>query len=148
MLDGVALPYPGARAVLLEFWETDFPTSIDRLLARLRRDGLVPVIAHPERYRAIWRAPETLERLLDVGAAALLDTSALVGKYGKQAQRSAERLLEAGYYQAACSDSHRPSDLSSVAAGMEFIRRHYGADEVQTLFAEGPRQILQGQVVA
>ncbi len=148
VLDGAALPYPGARAVLLEFWETDFPPSIDRLLARLRRDGLVPVIAHPERYRAIWRAPETLERLLDVGAAALLDTSALVGKYGKQAQRSAEQLLEAGCYQAACSDSHRPSDLQSVASGIEFIRRHYGDEEVRTLFADGPRRILEGRIVA
>ncbi len=148
VLQGEALPYPGGRAVLLEFWETEFPASIDRLLARLRREGLVPVIAHPERYRAIWHSPETLERLLDVGAAALLDTAALVGKYGKKAKRCAEELLAAGYYQAACSDCHRPADVEEVERGIARIRRLRGPGAVTALFVDGPRQLLRGLTTA
>ena len=59
---GNALPYPGARAALLEFYEIDFPYTVDRRLAQLKREGLLPVIAHPERYRPIWRSADVLER--------------------------------------------------------------------------------------
>ncbi|HEY6562230.1 MAG TPA: CpsB/CapC family capsule biosynthesis tyrosine phosphatase [Polyangiaceae bacterium] len=146
LLDGEGLPYPGQRAVLLEFYEVAFPTSLDRSLFQLRSRGLLPVIAHPERYRAIWRSPETLERLVEGGAAALLDVAALAGKYGKQPQRSAEELLEAGLYHAACSDAHRPGDADAVQAGIRCVERGYGDEEVDFLFREGPLALLEGRL--
>lgn len=145
---GKALPYPSGNAILLEFYDTDFPYSIDQRLADIRRMGLTPVIAHPERYKPIERSPEILERLLDLGAAALLDVAALVGKYGRHARRTAEVLLERGLYAAACSDAHRPSDIAEVAAGVAWIRRHYDESEVTALFVTGPQELLSGQKTA
>lgn len=141
-----ALPYPGEHAVLLEFYEIDFPPMIDHRLVDLRRQNLLPVIAHPERYRAIWKSPETLERLVDTGAAALLDTAALVGKYGRAPKACAEELLERGLYHAACSDAHRARDVADVHKGMKRVERRYGAEEVDFLFREGPRALLEGQL--
>ena len=144
LMDGEGLPYPGSHAVLLEFYEIDFPPLVEHRLFDLRVRKLLPVIAHPERYRCLWTAPEILERLVDQGTAALLDTAALVGKYGKRPQRCAEELLERGLYHAACSDAHRPDDLTEVAAGMKWIENHYGAAEIEFLFREGPTQLLSG----
>lgn len=147
IMQDAALPYPGGRAVLLEFYESDFPFSIDRRFADLRlKKRLIPVIAHPERYQRIWRDPDVLERLVDAGAAALLDTAALVGKYGRKPQRAAEELLERGLYHAACSDAHRVSDVAEVAAGLARIERVYGAEEVDFLFREGPLALLSGRI--
>jgi protein-tyrosine phosphatase len=147
LMSDQALPYPGGRAVLLEFYEIDFPPSIDQRLFELRtKRGLLPVIAHPERYHAIWRSPETLERLVDGGAAALLDAAALVGKYGRKPQRAAEELLDRGLYHAACSDAHRPADVEQVAAGMRRIAELYGEEELELLFAHGPREITAGRI--
>lgn len=145
LLAGEGLPYPGGKAVLLEFYEIDFPPMIDRCFAELRRRGLLPVIAHPERYRCLWGSFSALERLVDGGAAALLDTAALVGKYGRSAQGCAERILEAGLYAAACSDAHRPADVAAVLAGMQRIQALYGADELQLLYGDGPRALLAGR---
>jgi protein-tyrosine phosphatase len=144
LLAGAGLPYPGERAVLLEFFDNGFPPSLDRLLSQLSRSGLVPVVAHPERYRPLWNNSEVLDRLLDLGAVALLDVAALVGKYGRRPQRCAEELLERGAYHAACSDAHRPADVETVAAGIDWVRQRYGDEEVQSLFSEGPREILGG----
>lgn len=147
IMQDAALPYPGGRAVLLEFYESDFPFSIDRRFADLRlKKRLIPVIAHPERYQRIWRDPDVLERLVDAGAAALLDTAALVGKYGRKPQRAAEELLERGLYHAACSDAHRVSDVAEVAAGLARIERVYGAEEVDFLLREGPLALLSGRI--
>jgi protein-tyrosine phosphatase len=141
------LPYPGRKAVLLEFYEIDFPTSIDRRFVDIRmKKKLLPVIAHPERYQAIWKNPDVLERMAGVGACALLDTAALVGKYGKKPRDTAEELLERGLYHAACSDAHRPVDVAQVEAGMRRIQELYGDEEIDFLFHEGPRALLDGRI--
>lgn len=143
---GAALPYPGNRAILLEFYDVDFPRSVDRCFAELRRAGLLPVIAHPERYRCLWRSLEPLERLVDAGAAALLDTAAMAGKYGRKPRDVAEEILERELYHAACSDAHRPSDLEAVRRGMALIEAKYGDDEIQFLFSHGPQALLAGRL--
>lgn len=145
---GTALPYPGGRAVLLEFWESEFPSVVMHRLFDLRQRGLLTVIAHPERYRFIWRSPEVLERLVDAGAAALLDTAALVGKYGREPKRCAEVLLERGLYHAACSDAHRANDVAEVEKGMRVIAETYGEEEIDFLFGRGPKAILAGERAA
>ncbi|MDX2051578.1 MAG: CpsB/CapC family capsule biosynthesis tyrosine phosphatase [Polyangiaceae bacterium] len=146
VLSGEGLPYPGGRAVLFEFYEVSFPYTVDHRLADVRRHGLLPIIAHPERYRAIWSSPDILERLVDGGAGALLDVAALAGKYGRQPQKSAEELLKRGLYHAACSDAHRPEDIDAVRKGMQRVDALYGAEEIQFLFHEGPRALLEGHL--
>ena len=145
LIAGAALPYPGGRAVLLEFWGNEFPDIVVHRLFDLRQRGLLPVIAHPERYRCFWRAPDVLERLVDSGVAALLDTAALVGKYGREPKQAAEELFERGLYHAACSDAHRTADLALVEQGMHFISKSYGEDEIEFLFERGPKAILAGE---
>jgi protein-tyrosine phosphatase len=147
LLEGEGLPYPGGAAVLLEFYDSNFPPRVEQLLAQLRQRGLTPVVAHPERYRVIWERPALLDRLLDSGAVALLDAAALVGKYGRMPQRCAERLLEGGSYHAACSDAHRVRDVAEVALGIDVIRRRYGDGEVDVLFRTGPLEILAGRAL-
>jgi protein-tyrosine phosphatase len=147
LMQGQGLPYPGGAAVLLEFYDSNFPLRVDQLLSQLRVRGLTPVIAHPERYRVIWDRPSVLDRLIDSGAVALLDVAALVGKYGRQPQRCAERLLESESYHAACSDAHRVRDVAEVARGIDVIRRRYGDAEVEALFRSGPLEILGGSAV-
>jgi protein-tyrosine phosphatase len=146
VMSGEGLPYPGGKALLLEFYEMEFPHSVDHQLALLRRRGLLPVIAHPERYRVLWKKPEVLERMVDVGAVALLDTAALVGKYGSAPRQAAEGFLDAGLYHAACSDAHRPEDVDEVLRGIAAIEKSYDADEVDFLFRFGPAEILAGRI--
>jgi protein-tyrosine phosphatase len=146
LLAGSGLPYPGGRSVLLEFYEIDFLPVIAQRLYDLRRRRLTPVIAHPERYRCFWKSRKRLEELVQTGTVALLDTAALVGKYGKQPEKCARKLLDEGLYHAACSDAHRPADVDDVLAGMKYIRKRHGEDEIQRLFREGPSEILAGRV--
>jgi protein-tyrosine phosphatase len=145
LLSGNALPYPGGKAALVEFYGLEFPRAGEKRLFELSCRGILPVIAHPERYRYVWASTGVLERLVESGAATLLDVSSFVGKYGRETQRAAETLLEQGLYHAACTDSHRPEDVADAARGMARIAELYGADEVDALFRKGPREILAGR---
>jgi protein-tyrosine phosphatase len=146
LMRGEALPYAG-KAVLIEFGAA-FPARARHRFFDLRRAGLVPVLAHPERYESVWRDDRCLDPLLDAGAHLLLDVCALVGKYGRAPQRAAEKLLEEDAYEAACSDAHRPGDVDGVVLAIERLRALVGAGESRRLLADGPRAILRGTVGA
>ena len=146
LLEGEALPYPGGRAALIEFHGLDFPRVVYERVLDVKRRGILPVIAHPERYRCFWQRSKDLERLVDSGCALLLDTAALVGKYGREPQHAALRLLERELYHAACSDAHRPADAAEVSRGMRSIEDRYGAEELDFLFRTGPKALLEGKL--
>lgn len=132
------------RCVLIEFGQGAFPLRAQHRFFDLRRAGLQPVLAHPERYDPVWKDDSCLDPLLDAGAHLLLDVCSLVGKYGRAPQRAAEKLLEDDAYEAACSDAHRVADVDVVAAAIERLTKLVGEEEGERLLRDGPRAILQG----
>lgn len=143
LLGGDALPYPGGRAVLVELPPRGFPARLPQRLLDLKRRGIVPVIAHPERYEPVWKDAEVLEALLDVGAVLQLDVAALEGKYGRAPKKAAEALLEEGYYHLASSDAHKPSDVDAVRRGIDRLFERAGDEEARFLLIEGPLELLE-----
>jgi protein-tyrosine phosphatase len=144
LMRGEALPYAG-RAVLVEFGSA-FPLNVQARFLDLKRRGLVPVLAHPERYEAVWRDDACLDPVLDSGAHLLLDVCALVGKYGRAPERAATKLLEEDAYEAACSDAHKPGDVDKVARAIERLEALVGRTEATRLLSDGPRAILTGAI--
>ena len=154
LLQGEGLPYPdlapaapaGAptrkRGVLVELPPQAFPAKVERRFFDLGRAGLRPVLAHPERYQPVWKDDTCLDPLLDAGACLLLDVCALVGKYGRAAQKAAEKLLDDEAYEAACSDAHRPEDAETTAQAIAVLEKMVGSKEAERLLGAGPRAIL------
>ncbi len=147
LVAGEGLPYPGTgpggrRGVLVELPPQHFPPRVDRRFYDLSRAGLRPVLAHPERYQPVWRDDRVLDPFLDAGVCLLLDVCALVGKYGRAAQKAAEKLLDDQAYEAACSDAHRPEDADVVAEAVEVLAARAGKDEAERLLGAAPRAIL------
>jgi protein-tyrosine phosphatase len=143
LMAGNGLPYPSGRAALVEFAPIAFPLNAHNRFFDLARVGMQPVVAHPERYAPVWKDVECLEPLLDAGATLLLDVCALVGKYGRDSQRAAERLLDEQAYEAACSDLHRPRDLPEVERAIARLTSLAGDEETWRLLAEAPRKLLR-----
>lgn len=140
------LPYPGAKAILVELPPTAIPLGFESVCFRLRTKRLLPVLAHPERYTALADRTDPIDPFLDQGGATLLDLMSLVGRYGRAAQRAAERMLDEGVYDAACSDSHGPKDLDEVARGLDALLRRVGRRERDRLLVSGPTSILAGKI--
>src|SRR5690349_14078511 len=87
--------YTGGRAFLVEIPPQQTPPRFEERLFAERARGLLPVLAHPERYVDLC---DDLERLAQVGrtAALVVDLTAIDGAHGKRPARAARRLLEAG----------------------------------------------------
>jgi protein-tyrosine phosphatase len=141
-----ALPYPGGKAALIEFPPEHLPLGIDTRVFRMQVRGVRPVIAHPERYPALFASSAQLARLVELGAVAMLDLMSLTGKYGRTPRRTAERMLEEDLFYAACSDCHRPADVALVAQAIERLRELRGDFYAERMLGLHPRNILQGAV--
>lgn len=138
------LPYPGDNAILVELHPDRWPRGLTERFFKMQVAGLRPMIAHPERYSPLANETEPLDALLDAGAMTQLDLMSLVGRYGDRPRRVAERMLEEGAYDIACSDAHRPEDVELVARAIERLRELVGDDEARSLLATNPAGVLDG----
>ncbi len=143
--EGRALPYDGDKAMLVELPQRQIPLRLEHYFFQMRVRGVLPVLAHPERYRPFFKRSDELDALVSVGAAPLLDLMALIGKYGRAPRKAAQRMLAEGLYVAACSDAHRPADASKVAKAIGILRKRVGDDEAERLLSTNPRRILAGE---
>jgi protein-tyrosine phosphatase len=99
----------GGRCILLECPFEPMGSTMEPLVADLRRRGFAVLLAHPERSHTFQREPARLARLVELGALAQVTGGALDGGFGDRAQQSAFALLEAGLVHVLASDSHDPS---------------------------------------
>lgn len=103
---GVALSLADSRYLLVEFPSTGIPSYARQVFAELISDGYIPVIAHPEKNKAIIQNPTLLFDLISNGAISQVTCASLIGKYGKDVQRFAVALLENGLAHLVASDAH------------------------------------------
>ncbi len=115
------------------------------LVFRLRRMGIMPLFAHPERCIEFER-PGLAEEVVRLGGAHQLNLGSLAGVFGREARRQAERFLDAGLYAAAATDLHQPLDARRwLELGLRALERRAGTDGLQRLLAENPRRIVRGE---
>ncbi|MEE4381933.1 MAG: CpsB/CapC family capsule biosynthesis tyrosine phosphatase [Pseudomonadales bacterium] len=131
--------HEGEPVLLLELPHGQVPPGTEKLVRWLRRQGVRPMIAHPERNRAIMRRPALLEPFLAEGCLLQLTAGAVAGRFGRSARRCAEGLLEAGVVTILASDAHnlkaRPPEL---AEGRDAAARIVGAGAAERLVTDAP----------
>jgi protein-tyrosine phosphatase len=137
--------YPGGRAFLFELNPQLLPPRLEQTLFEIRLRGVLPVLAHPERYVAI-QQDLTRAEALGRSAAMLVDAGALDGAHGRAPMKTARRLVEDRLVHAVTSDIHTTEDQRTVAAGMAWIRKRLGDRELDRLLAENPRRMLAGEL--
>ena len=130
----------GSTAVLVEFPRMNVPAAAARELMRLRHSGIVPVLAHPERY---WGCtPAMVRTWRDAGAAIQMDASMLLG--GPNASKLARALLADGLVDCIASDNH--GDRRSLVGARQWLLE-IGAEEQAELLTRGnARRLLDGHL--
>lgn len=135
----------GQRWTLVEVpFETPVPALADLVFA-LRRKGVAPLFAHPERC-AEFERPGRAAEVVRLGGALQLNLGALAGVYGRAARKTAERLLSEGLYAVAATDLHRPDGVREwLDEALAALEKRAGADGLERLLAVNPRRILAGE---
>jgi protein-tyrosine phosphatase len=139
---------PGYRqtvAFLVEIPPPLMPPGMIDQLFKFRMAGMVPVLAHPERYHALWD-DDDLTRRLRAQCAFVIDLGAVAGFHGRRETKVARHFLESGLATAVATDAHHLGDLQQAAAGLEWIAKKLGDSAVTRLFDHAPRALLAGEL--
>ncbi|MFS0689437.1 CpsB/CapC family capsule biosynthesis tyrosine phosphatase [Sporosarcina sp. 179-K 8C2 HS] len=126
------LTLANSRYLLLELPSQTVPAyTVNVIQAMLERE-VIPIIAHPERNRAIAEKPERLERLVRHGALAQITSGSLSGHFGKNIQRLSLQLVEANLVHTYGSDVHnlktRPFHFGKGLDVLDRKKLHASAD--------------------
>lgn len=108
--------------VLVETPYRGWPLEIEQRLFELRTNGIVPVLAHPERNGEVQAHPERLERLVAAGTLVQVTAASLDGRLGRRARACGLDLVGRGFAQLLASDAHaatvREIGMSAAAAAV------------------------------
>ena len=129
--------------LLVEFYFDASSASMDRRLSRVEQAGLIPVIAHPERYFCVQENPAVAGSWAERGYLLQVNKGSLLGELGEGAYLTASLLLRRGLAAAIASDAH---DLASRAPNLgparTALERMCGAAAAGRMLEDTPRAIL------
>jgi protein-tyrosine phosphatase len=129
----------GSTAVLVEFSHGVVPPNAAEELFRLRMSGVVPVVAHVERY---WGTTmEGVEEWRGVGAVIQVDSAALTGQ--SRTRSMALDLLRRGLVDIIASDNH--GDTRSLATAREWLIAAGATEQVALLTRTNASRVLANE---
>jgi len=126
----------GSRYLLVEFPRLVAEVAVDHALRRVVEIGLVPLLAHPERYAAC--SLESVRRWRSLGAKMQVDATTLLAHSRRGSW--ARQLVAEGLADILAGDNH--GDERSVADGAVMLHQHDGETQANLLTSVNPRAIL------
>ena len=155
-IDGLELDlYPtlnSSRYMLVEYNVLRDIHSIDyrdECLYELKMKGFVPVLAHIERYFHDGLDYSIIDHWLDMGCVLQMNRTSILGVNGKKIQANALELLDNGYCDIICTDTHRASGnrIEQLSDVYSFVSKRIGSENADILFYENPKLLLSDKEI-
>jgi len=133
------------RLLLLESPYYGWPLGLAQTVFELASDGVVAVIAHPERNPEVQERPDLLADVVRVGGVVQLTAASVDGRLGRTPVTCSRRLLELGLAHLIASDAHAPGVRQS---GMSAAREAVGDEALGRWLTEDvPAALLAGSAL-
>lgn len=135
-----------SRYLLVEFPFHQNGHMISQTLDAIARRGLIPVIAHPERYDSVQEYPNLASCWFERGYVIQINKGSLLGRLGRSAYECANELISNGYAHVIASDAH---DMKYRPPGFyRLIRSHQiDPDFLKLLLEINPKRIISDEPV-
>lgn len=133
----------GAKVLLVELPHSHIPVGTQQFVRKLLDLNIRPLIAHPERNKAVMEDPRRIHPFVEAGCWLQVTAGSLTGDFGASAERVAWELLDDDWAYVVASDAHnlgaRPPRLS---AARQAVADRLGEDVAQLMFHTRPARIL------
>lgn len=95
-----------SRYMLIEFPMHRFDRNIFEVLYELQVRGIIPIIAHPERYKYFREEPILINDFINEGYLFQMNAGSIEGRYGESTKKITNLFLENNIYNFIGSDAH------------------------------------------
>lgn len=131
--------WQGKQVMLLELPHNGIPPGSDKLAAWLLARNILPIIAHPERNKAIETDLSKLHPFLEMGCLLQLTAMSITNQFGERAYKTAHDILEQDWATLVASDAHNAKSRPPILSGaFDLVCERYGAERAQKLFVDNP----------
>ena len=104
--EGIIKGLNNSKYMLLELPMMNMLKDALDLVYETRLLGVIPIIAHPERYKYIIETPSKINPFIKEGCLFQINTGSIKGLFGKDVQKTSEILIKQGICSFIASDAH------------------------------------------
>lgn len=121
--------------------------NISEIIYELRIKGIIPIIAHPERYEYVQKDINYVDKLIEEGALLQSNYASILGMYGEKSKKALKKLLKQNKILILSTDVHYPN--SKMYLNMDKIRKKLskliGEEKLKELTTTNPKKIIKNE---
>lgn len=143
---GARLTYEDTEYILVEYSPRADYNYIRTSINSILQAGLIPVIAHIERYECMVEDLENVEEVREMGAIIQVNASSILGGSGKTIKKFTKKLLKNQLVDIVATDAHsagtRAPRINECAT---YLHKKYGQEYTEELLIYNPQRIIEGK---
>lgn len=137
------LTLAGSKYLLMELPLNTNVQYLDMVIFRLIENNIIPIIAHPERYKFVQEDSSKVRELIDSGCLIQSNIGSILGIYGKKAKKTIKYLLKNDLINFIATDTHRKNTIYPLLEkGIKKIEKITGKEKVKELTNLNAQRIL------
>ena len=136
------------KYMLIEFLPFELPEIHRKQLFDLKLSGVVPIIAHPERYKPVQNDLKIIENWLNAGCLIQIDAGSLLGNFGIKAKLCAELIVRNNWCHIIGSDAHNNKKRNfCLKDAINTLERLTDSDHIKKMVNDNPKDIIKGNPI-
>lgn len=138
----------GSRYLLMELPMNSEIIYLDEIIGSLKQNGIIPIIAHPERYSYVQKNPNMLAKLIEQGVLFQANYASIIGKYGKQAEKTIKKLLKSNMIHFLGTDAHRSKSVYiQMNIILKKIEKLIGKEKLEKISTINPTKVINNKEI-
>lgn len=137
----------GSKYLLIELPLHNKIKNATDMIYELRIKGIIPIIAHPERYEFVQKNPDSVDELIEEGAILQSNYGSIIGVYGEHAKKTMKKLLKKNVISVLATDIHFPNN--KIYLNMDTIRKKLtkiiSEEKLKELTILNPKKIINNE---
>ena len=146
--DGIIPKVNNSKYLLMELPMQNRMLSADDIIHNLLSNNIVPIIAHPERYKYVQDNPNVLISYIEKGVLFQANFASIIGYYGNATKKTVIKLLQNDMIHCLGTDCHR---AQTIYVNMDKILEHLNKilpkKEIEKLTTINPMKIVNNQEI-
>jgi putative capsular polysaccharide biosynthesis protein len=137
------LTLAGSKYLLMELPLNTNVQYLDMVIFKLIENNIIPIIAHPERYKFVQEDPSKVRELIESGCLIQSNIGSILGIYGKKAKKTIKYLLKNDLINFIATDTHRKNTIYPLLEkGIKKIEKITGKEKAEELTNLNVQKIL------
>ena len=134
-----------SKYVLIEFMIDIAYSELEKSVKEVLMEGCVPIIAHCERYKCLWKSISKIRHIVESGAYIQVNAATVTSFSGKGFVR---QLIDEDLIHFIATDAHNLSGRTvNMAKCVDYLLKRYNEEYVRWLLIENPQKVIDDEYI-